>query len=210
MDKLNLCPSCNKARASTRKSRLCGTCHKKAVAKRVAQSATPAVVSSEILAKVALAKTTEDWQVLAAEMAPVIADILNGTVKATAAQASLIKDIMNRAYGKPIAAQMEKRAAAGLIVLPVLDYGVKMTICPNCGYNATKTLVDPESRAANSFPKLDSKRSDVRGSGGGREDGRADSAGSEVGGPSETPLSDAQTDQTAIAGSDRPDVTAVS
>lgn len=157
----NLCPNCQKAKASTRKSRLCGTCHKKSLIAIAAGSAGiptvgKPVISEDLLAKAALAKTTEDWQKLAAQLSPIMTDILNGTVKATAAQASLIKDIFNRAFGKPIAAQQEKRLAAGVIILPALDDGAKKLICPKCGYDATKGLVEAESGSANSVPVVNS------------------------------------------------------
>jgi len=136
--------------------------------------------------------------------------ILDGSVKASAAQASLIKDIMDRAFGRPTSTQLEKRIAAGVIVFPALDTGMMMTICPKCGYDATKTFVETESGTANRFPKLDSKGSDVRGSGRRREDGRIDSPGPEMGGSSEASVSDVKTDETAVAGSDRPDSAVIS
>lgn len=85
-----------------------------------------------------MAKTTEDWQNLAKELASVYAGILSGEVKATAAQAALVKDVYNRAYGKPTASQAEKRVAAGVVILPALDDGSKKMICPKCGYDVAK------------------------------------------------------------------------
>lgn len=134
----DLCPNCRKAKASTRKSRLCGTCHKKAPIPLAAKG----MIAPDLMARAALAKTTEDWQKLAAELAPTMTAILNGEAKATAAQASLMKDIMNRAFGKPVATQVEKRVTAGVIVLPALDSGQKMMICPKCGFDATKDTVE--------------------------------------------------------------------
>lgn len=139
-----LCPKCQKNRASTRKSRLCAACWKLEPKPKPVVNVVPA----ELLAKAANAKTTEDWQKLAAELAPTLAAILNGDAKATAAQASLLKDIMNRAFGKPVAVQQEKRVAAGIIVLPKLDDGDKTMICPRCGFDATK---DMEWKVPNKF-----------------------------------------------------------
>lgn len=142
VDEVELCPNCKTARASTRKSRLCGTCWKKKEKSDAAGKTVPSAISEDFLAKATLAKTTEDWQKLAAELAPVMTEILNGSIKATSAQASLIKDIMNRAFGKPVAVQQEKRVAAGVIILPALDSGATMKICPQCGFDATKVIVE--------------------------------------------------------------------
>lgn len=131
----DLCPQCKTAKASSRKSKLCGTCHKRAPQVPKATG----TIGQDIIARAALAKTTEDWQKLAAELAPIMTGILNGEVKATAAQASLIKDIMNRAFGKPTASQESTKQAAGVIILPVLDTGKLMHVCPQCGYDATKS-----------------------------------------------------------------------
>lgn len=151
----DLCPNCMKAKASTRKSKLCSTCYKawfRAQPKSIGQ-----ILPQEVIAKFALAKTTEDWQKLAAELAPTFTAILSGEVKATAAQAALLKDVYNRAFGKPVATQTDKRVAAGVIVLPTLNTGSEMTfICKKCGYDPTKTLVVPESGAADSIPVIDS------------------------------------------------------
>ncbi len=151
IDPADLCPRCQKAKASTRKTRLCGTCHKKNPT-----TAAKGLLTPDLVARAAIAKTTEDWQRLAADLAPVMTSILNGEARATAAQASLIKDIMNRAFGKPVATQVEKRISAGVIVLPALDSGAKLMICPKCGYNATANLVAAESRSANSVPVVNS------------------------------------------------------
>lgn len=86
---------------------------------------------------------------MAMDLAPVIAGILSGDVKASAAQVSLIKDVQNRAFGKPAASVAEKAVAAGVIILPALDTGMKMMLCPKCGYDATKTLVEAKSGATN-------------------------------------------------------------
>ncbi len=100
------------------------------------------------MARAALAKTTEDWQKLAAAIAPQMTAVLNGEAQATAAQASLMKDILNRAFGKPVAVQQEKRVAAGVIVLPELESGDKAMICPRCGFDVTK---DMEWKVPNKF-----------------------------------------------------------
>lgn len=87
---------------------------------------------------------------MAKDLAPVVAGILSGEVKASAAQVALIKDVQNRAFGKPAASVAEKAVAAGVIILPALDTGMKMMLCPKCGFDATKTLVETESGSTNS------------------------------------------------------------
>src|SRR4029077_2494867 len=131
-----LCPKCQKRKASTRKSRLCQKCFD-LEPKAVKSSG---LIPDDLMAKAALAKTTEDWQKLAAAIGPQMTAILNGEAQATAAQASLMKDIMNRAFGKPVAVQTEKRVSAGVIILPKLDDGSKSMICPQCGFDATKNI----------------------------------------------------------------------
>lgn len=152
---IELCPDCKKARASTRKSRRCSTCHR-AWVKALPKNSVPGVLSPELIGKMALAKTTEDWQKLAAELAPTFAGILSGDVKATAAQASLLKDVQNRAFGKPVATQAEKKVAAGVIVLPTLDSGMNMQICPKCGFDATKNLVAAQQGTTDSVSSVNS------------------------------------------------------
>ena len=141
-----ICPRCKSRRASTRATKFCWKCHEATKQTGVpiesVQSVAKITLPAEFVAKAAVAKTTEDWQKLAAELAPVVVDILNGTVKATAAQASLIKDIMDRAFGRPTATQLEKRVAAGVIILPTLNTDSTMTFtCPKCGYDPKATLV---------------------------------------------------------------------
>lgn len=132
-----LCPRCLVAKASTRKTKLCAKCHKQWLIEN-AQKASP--IPPELIAKVAAAKTTEDWQKVAADLGPVFAGILAGTIQATAAQASLIKDVLNRAHGKPQSTQADRAQAAGVIILPTLGSGSKMLICPKCGTNVQNTV----------------------------------------------------------------------
>jgi hypothetical protein len=142
-DEVKLCVECGKRPAA--RGDLCHACYQadyRARKKQAAIDAAKPKVPDDLAVRVQLAKTTEDWQKLAAMIAPVMQAILDGTGKATAAQTSLIKDIMNRAYGKPVASAQEKREAAGVIVLPTLDTGEKMMICPKCGYNATASTVE--------------------------------------------------------------------
>jgi len=107
----------------------------------------PPKIPGDLGKQVSDAKTTEDWQRIAAGLGDVIQAIADGRTKGTAAQVALLKDIMNRAHGKPQATQEEKQISTGVVILPALDTGHKMTICPRCGYGAEATL-ETESRAA--------------------------------------------------------------
>ena len=103
-------------------------------------------IPSNLGALVAAAKSTDDWQAIAAKIEPVLQKILDGTDKGTAAQVSLMKDILNRAYGKPVATQADKRVASGVVILPSLNTGEATKICPNCGFDAVKDLEDEATK----------------------------------------------------------------
>jgi hypothetical protein len=104
------------------------------------------VIPAEIVENMSKARTTEDWQTLGEAIAPIMASIMAGTVIANAAQVSLIKDIMNRAYGKPVATQTEKQVSNGVILLPSLDTNVNSLICPQCAFNALDLVQHDSTR----------------------------------------------------------------
>lgn len=99
-----------------------------------------AAIPKDLGARAVAAKTPEDWQKLAEQLGPIIQGVADGTIKATAAQTAMLKDIMSRAWGKPIAIQEKKQVAAGVVVLPTLNFGHEMKVCPKCGYEATKDM----------------------------------------------------------------------
>lgn len=78
------------------------------------------------------AQQTGDWKKLADSLGPVIRDIADGSVKATAAQSSLIHHIMDRAYGKVSKTQEDKAGAIGIVLLPVQGDGKDLKLCPLC------------------------------------------------------------------------------
>jgi len=90
--------------------------------------------------QMALARTTEDWQKIAQVIAPVMQSILDGRTRATASQVSLMKDVLNRAYGRAVATQSEKKVAAGIVLLPTLNTGESAHVCPRCGFDAMNPL----------------------------------------------------------------------
>lgn len=141
-----LCNVCHKRKAYA-SGGLCRRCWNDAtgkpstpaMARKLEKGETPSV-PKDLAKRLTEAKSTEDWVRLANSLSSVIQGVADGTVKATAAQTAMLKDIMARAYGKPVATQQEKRAAAGIVILPALDSGEKMMICPRCGYNVETTL----------------------------------------------------------------------
>lgn len=92
------------------------------------------------------ARTTEDWQTLGEAIAPIMSGIMAGNVLASAAQVSLIKDIMNRAYGKPVATQQDKKVSSGVVLLPSLDVNLNSLTCPKCAFDALTQLQDDSTR----------------------------------------------------------------
>lgn len=79
-------------------------------------------------------KTKDDWVKLAERLKPTIDGITDGTVKASASQSALIRHILDRAYGRVVQSQNEKRPAAGIVLLPVLGERGDSKMCPQCGY----------------------------------------------------------------------------
>lgn len=104
------------------------------------------VIPPEIIENMSKARTTEDWQTLGEAIAPIMASIMAGNVNANAAQVSLIKDIMNRAYGKPVATQAEKKVSSGVILLPTLNTDKFATTCPKCAFDAISLLQDDSTK----------------------------------------------------------------
>lgn len=107
-----------------------------------ASSVPPAqfVIPQDIIDNMSKARTTEDWQNLGEAIAPIMASIMSGNVLASAAQVSLIKDIMNRAYGKPVATQTEKKVSSGVVILPGLNTNIHSMTCPKCMFDAIEKL----------------------------------------------------------------------
>lgn len=131
--------------------KLCQThymAHRRALKKTQAVKISPLqfVIPAEIIEGMSKARTTEDWQTLGEAIAPIMSGIMAGNVIASAAQVSLIKDIMNRAYGKPVATQAEKKVSSGVILLPALSQDKFSMICPKCAFDAIQLLQDDSTR----------------------------------------------------------------
>lgn len=116
--------------------------------KKIAKQVSPMqfVIPPEIIENMSKARTTEDWQTLGEAIAPIMASIMAGNVLANAAQVSLIKDIMNRAYGKPVATQAEKKVSSGVVLLPTLETDKRSMTCPKCAFDAINQLQDDSTR----------------------------------------------------------------
>lgn len=105
----------------------------------VSQVAMPRNVAVDWRTKLEEAPKQEgDWCRKAKELEDVAKGIAEGTVKATAAQAALIKAIDDRCYGKVQEKQSDKTPASGVILLPMLGDGMHSQICPRCGFDAGK------------------------------------------------------------------------
>lgn len=83
--------------------------------------------------QMALAQSEDDWKRLYAALAPTIEAVAKGELKASAAQAALLKEIMQRAFGRVTKSQEDSKGPLGVVVLPALDNGSSLShICPKC------------------------------------------------------------------------------
>lgn len=78
------------------------------------------------------AQTEDDWKRLASELGPTVASIAKGEIKATAAQAAMLKEILGRAHGRISKSQEDSQGPIGIVVLPTLGIGPAMHLCPKC------------------------------------------------------------------------------
>lgn len=81
---------------------------------------------------VAEAQKTGDWKALAEQLQPTMTAIAQGLVKASAAQASILNMIFNRAFGKVTKSQEDAKGPVGVIVLPSLGEDGMSRLCPQC------------------------------------------------------------------------------
>jgi hypothetical protein len=72
------------------------------------------------------------WCALAKKLEPVIEEIAEGTVKASAAQAATIRHILDRCYGRVQERESDLKPSAGVVVLPMLGTNSEALICPRC------------------------------------------------------------------------------
>lgn len=122
-----LCKRCLKRNAQVYYKGLCQHCYLEL--RQVAKNATPL---GNLADKMAEAKTADDWRILADALKPTIEAVARGEVKASAAQAAMLKEIMSRAFGRVTKSQEEQAVPPGIIFLPTVGEGSKMQICPKC------------------------------------------------------------------------------
>ena len=120
-----LCVQCGKRNGIPNFQNLCSRCYN---IKRLL----PKEPLEGLGEKVDAAAKTGDWLKLARSLTGVYEMIGRGDIKATAAQASVLNNIMERAYGKVTKVQEEEKKEANVVVLPLLGTGVGARICPKC------------------------------------------------------------------------------
>lgn len=116
------CPNCSKRWSGNYPGGVCRKCYDEHRLR----------VPVDLTEKVKEAQATGDWKKLADSLGPIIRDIADGSVKATASQSSLIRHIMDRAYGKVSKSQEDKTGAHGIVLLPTVGTDKDMKICQLC------------------------------------------------------------------------------
>ena len=92
------------------------------------------------------AETEEDWKALAKEMRPVMVGIMQGDIKASAAQSSILKHVLDRAYGRLGTKEKQVISPSGVVILPTLGERSDMKICPQCKYVLEKKYPKEEAK----------------------------------------------------------------
>jgi len=123
-----LCTTCGVRNGLVIYKGLCSKCYAE---KRAANLAASGPLNN-LGEKMATARNVEDWKRLAKDLSPIMEQIARGEIKATAAQASILKSINDRAYGRVTKSQEESKGPLGIVVLPLLGTGMGAQICPKC------------------------------------------------------------------------------
>lgn len=126
-----LCPRCNTREAGKYPGNLCRSCYDE---KRRTSIKIGMGVPEDLAQRVRQAQTSGDWKALADSLSGIVKDIANGEVKASAAQGSLIKHILDRAYGRVSKSQEDSQGPVGIVILPSIgrDNSEDLRICPEC------------------------------------------------------------------------------
>lgn len=138
-------PGCSKA-IFNKKQQLCQAHYQQKRRDEIAARQNIPSIPADVIERMAKARTQEDWLELAGALTPVLAAIMQGKIVASAAQVSLIKDVMNRAYGKPTNKQDDKDVALGTVFLPVIGKDHDAMTCPQCTFNALELVQDDSTR----------------------------------------------------------------
>lgn len=127
-----LCPACGIRKAGAYPGDLCRHCYDiKRNAVPELSALTPKKLE-KLQERLKDAEASGDWKALADGLQDTVKAIAAGTVKATAAQSSLLKHIMDRAYGRVSKTQEDKKSAVGVVVLPSFGIDATAHICPEC------------------------------------------------------------------------------
>lgn len=126
-----LCPRCNVRNAANYPGNLCRACYNE---KRLTSIKVGAAVPDDLREKIKAAQTSGDWKTLADSLSGEVKDIASGKTKATAAQAAMLKHILDRAYGRVSKSQEDKTGAIGIVILPTIgrDNSEDLRVCPTC------------------------------------------------------------------------------
>src|SRR6267378_258637 len=125
-----ICTRCKERNAQPRYNGLCNRCYRETRDVRVPRL--PKQFGDIIEQLADPDKSKEYWKNLAVQLQPTIVGVSDGTVKATAAQSAILKEVLSRAYGKVTKSQEDERGPIGVVVLPTLDRGISTHICPKC------------------------------------------------------------------------------
>lgn len=124
-----MCPACGTRKAGAYPGDLCRRCYD---LKRAGSPLLTPAKFEALQEKLKEAQATGDWKTLADGLQDTVKAIASGAVKATAAQTSILKHIMDRAYGRVSKTQEDKKSAVGVVILPSFGADSNMHICPEC------------------------------------------------------------------------------
>jgi hypothetical protein len=126
-----LCPRCNSRNAGKYPGGLCRACYND---KRRTSIKIGTEVPEDLAQRIRQAQVSGDWKALADNLNDTVKGIADGSIKATAAQASLVKHILDRAYGRVSKSQEDKQGPVGIVILPSIgrDNSEDLRICPDC------------------------------------------------------------------------------
>jgi hypothetical protein len=126
-----LCPRCNIRNSGNYVGGLCRACYDE---KRRTSIKIGAGVPEDLAQRVRQAQASGDWKALADSLNDIVTGIAKGTIKASAAQSSLVKHILDRAYGRVSKSQEDKQGPVGIVILPSIgrDNSEDLRICPEC------------------------------------------------------------------------------
>lgn len=118
-----LCPRCHTRKSGPYPGDLCRRCYDDRRASTTLTSLGDRVKEAQI---------SGDWKALADSLTDTIKGVADGSIKATAAQGSILRHIMDRAYGRVTKTQEEKKGPIGVVVLPTLEQGSTTQVCSKC------------------------------------------------------------------------------